>query len=252
MKSLLLIIDAQNDFCRPSGSLYVPGADGDMIRLSHFIASRGSELDHIVLTQDWHQVIDISHPHFWVNSSGNHPEAFTQISPSDVESGKWKSIIEPERSLRYLRSLNENGEYPHVIWPEHCIAGSEGAAIVSEVMSEVIKWSRGGKFFTIIQKGQNPYTEHFGALRACLVDEADSRTSENRDLLRLMEGYEVIYIAGEARSHCVASTVKQILPYPALAQRLMILENCMSPVRGFEHAGDEIYSQLPASNFIRA
>ena len=250
MKSLLLIIDAQNDFCRPSGSLYVPGAEADMLRLASFIAVRGSELDHIALTQDAHQIIDISHPCFWVDAEGKHPEAFTQITLAEVEGGKWRSIFEGERASSYLRRLEENGEYPHVVWPEHCIAGSEGAAIVPEIMCEVMNWARDGKFFTIVQKGQNPFTEHFGAIRACVVDEADPRTAENRELLRMMEDYHTIYLAGEARSHCVASTVKQILPYPALAERLVILQNCMSPVRGFEHAGDEIYSQLPSSNFV--
>ena len=252
MKSLLLIIDAQNDFCRPSGSLYVPGAEGDMLRLSSFIARRSSELYHIVLTQDWHQVIDISHPCFWVNSSGEHPAAFTQITPEDVEAGKWRAIFEADRALPYLRRLSEGGEYAHVVWPEHCIAGSEGAAVVSEVMREVVKWARGGRMFSIIQKGQNPFTEHFGAIRACVADESDPRTSENRDLLRLMENYQLIYIAGEARSHCVASTVRQILPYSSLAERLRIVRNCMSPVCGFEHAGDEVYSQLSSDSFIEA
>jgi nicotinamidase-related amidase len=196
MKSLLLIIDAQNDFCKSSGSLYVAGAEDDMCRLATFIKARRKEIGHIVLSQDAHQIVDISHPAFWLNNEGKHPVPFTSISFDDVKQGKWRPVFGGNRAERYLQLLEEQGEYPHVIWPEHCIAGSEGAAIEPEIMTEVKHWAREGNFFTVIQKGQNPFTEHFGLLKANVPDYNDERTLENKELLLLMEQYSTIYIAG--------------------------------------------------------
>ena len=61
-KNLLIVIDMQNDFCLPDGALYVPGAEDDIQRVKNFIDRNYRMIDHIVLTQDNHQVIDISHP----------------------------------------------------------------------------------------------------------------------------------------------------------------------------------------------
>ncbi|MDR1897904.1 MAG: hypothetical protein LBR10_14050 [Prevotellaceae bacterium] len=250
-KALLLIIDAQYDFCDTKGALYVPGAENDMERLGAFIRNNEAMIENIVLSQDSHQVMDISHPAFWQNREGKNPSPFTSISVEDVEQGVWIPVIEKKRTLEYLKQLNEQGEFPHVIWPEHCIEGSRGASIADSVMREVENWSRSQqRCFTVVQKGKNPMTEHFGVFKANIPVDEDFGTQENRELLDLISRYSTIYIAGEAQSHCVATTVKQLLPYPAIAEKIIILKNCMSPVTGFEHLADSIYQQLNQHQFI--
>jgi nicotinamidase-related amidase len=250
-KSLLLIIDAQYDFCDKQGSLYVPGAEKDMERLAYFINRNGERLMSIILSQDIHQVIDISHPAFWVNKKNEHPVPFTQITAEDVENDIWTSIFGKETVLTYLRQLDKQGEFTHVIWPEHCIEGSKGAAIVDVVMDEVKQWVRTrNQYLKIIQKGKNQFTEHFGIMKANVPSEYDIDTQLNVPLLDSMCDYDTIYIAGEAQSHCVATTVKQLLVYPGIADKIIILKNCMSPVSGFEHFADNIYSQLTTNQFI--
>src|SRR5512135_193200 len=89
MKTLLLIIDMQNDFCRPNGSLFVKGADEDIVRVGRFVHRYKDRIDHIIMTQDSHHVIDISHPSFWEDRNGNTPAPFTGISADSVSRGIW-------------------------------------------------------------------------------------------------------------------------------------------------------------------
>jgi nicotinamidase-related amidase len=250
-RGLLLIIDAQYDFCDEKGALYVPGAEKDTERLATFIKNNGKKFCDIILSQDTHQVIDISHPAFWINKDGKNPNPFTQITVEDVENDKWTSIFGKKNVLTYLKKLDEQGEFPHVIWPEHCIEGSKGAAIVDVVMDAVKDWVRiNSKYHKIIQKGKNPFTEHFGIMKANVPLDYQPDTHLNIPLLDSFSDYDTIYIAGEAQSHCVANTVKQLLAFPGIADKLIILKNCMSPVPGFEHLADGIYSQLNSKQFI--
>jgi len=242
-KVAVLVIDGQIDFCKPTGSLYVPGAEKDMERLSKFILNHKSEIDFIGLTMDSHQVIDISHPSYWEDKDGVSPNPFTIITSADVEAGKWSPRFAPQESLKYLKDLESQGEYPHCIWPEHCIIGTEGAAIVPELMNSVKEWARQGKFFQVVAKGTYPTTEHFGAFRAQVPVMNRPETQLNQNLIQKLESYQKIYFAGEAKSHCVASTLKQAMEFPTLATKFIILEDCMSPVPGFETLADPIYEK---------
>lgn len=243
MSTLLLIVDMQNDFCKPGGTLYVKGAEKDTARLGEFISRFSKQIDHIVLTQDSHNVIDISHPCFWESKSGDSPAPFTIIRGENVRDGDWKPRYELAKAIEYLGKLEEQGEFPHTIWPEHCITGSIGAAIVEEIMGPVKDWARNGFFFDVIIKGTNPLTEHFGALRANIPIEGSPETQLNIDLVKKLSHFEHILIAGEAKSHCVANTVRQILDVGGLAEKTVILEDCMSDVEGFQTIALPIYER---------
>lgn len=243
MKTLLFIIDMQNDFCNPTGSLYVPGAEIDAVRLAGFIRRKMTSLDRIILSQDNHQVMDIAHPGFWINAKGEHPAPYTTININDVESGKWQPVLFIEEATNYLRRVNESDEYSHTIWPEHCIWGSEGAAIYPELMEAIQEWARKGKMFDVISKGMYPLTEHFGAFRANMPVDNVPETQFNQSLIDKMEAYDKIWIAGEAKSHCVANTLKQLFDYPELMAKLIVLDDCMSNVDGFESLADPIYEK---------
>lgn len=251
---LLFIIDMQYDFCLPDGALYVNGAEKDAERLARFIRANTEVIDHIIMTQDNHNVIDISHPGYWEDMDGNHPLPFTHISASDVKAGLWKPCFEKEKAVSYIRSLEEQGEFPHVIWPEHCIIGSRGAAIVDEVLEPVKTWSRKGRLFDLVIKGTNPLTEHFGALRANIPIENAPETQLNTKLVNKLGEFKIIMIAGEARSHCVATTIKQMLNIGDLSRRLVIMEDCMSDVTGFETLALQIYedAKRKGASFVRS
>lgn len=241
--NLLLIIDAQNDFCHPQGAMYVPGADRDMYRLARFIEKKGNQIDEIILTQDHHHVLDIAHPGFWRNKLGERPEPLTTITYEMVENEEWLPIFQVEKVKNYLSELEQEGEFPHVVWPEHCLIGSWGAAIYDEVFQAVRQWTYFGKYYQLIPKGQNPLTEHFGALRANISLAGDNATCTNAELANRLKHAARVLVAGEAKSHCVVSTVKQILEIKNFKSELILLTDCMSPVPGFEDQGKEIFLQ---------
>ncbi len=240
---LLLIIDMQNDFCNPEGALYVRGAEEDVTRLAKFILTFESKIDLIILTQDNHNVIDISHPGFWEDQEGNPPPAFTEIDSDSIKKGIWRPRYEKERATEYISNLERQGQFPHVIWPEHCITGSQGAAIVNKIMEPVKSWARRGNYFDVVSKGTNPLTEHFGALKANIPIQGSPETQLNQELVNKFIHSDKIMVAGEAKSHCVATTIKQMLDIEGIAQKLVILEDCMSDVTGYETIALPIYKK---------
>ncbi len=241
-KNALLIIDPQNSFCHPGGSLFVQNADKDMERLAKWILDNQQNLDFIGITLDSHQPNDIAHPSFWQDKNGKFPAPFTMISAEDVEKGIWSPRFDPKRCLDYLKSLEAQGEFKHIIWPEHCVIGSEGAAIYEPLMNAIIEWTKKGKFYQTVAKGTYPFSEHFGAFQAQIPDPKRPETQLNQGLIKTLEEYQNVYLAGEARSHCVATSLKQVITEaPSLASKFVILEDAMSNVTGFETIADPIY-----------
>lgn len=246
-KNALLIIDGQFDFCDPQGALFVAGADKDMVRVGEFITKNEKEIDFIGLTMDSHQVNDISHPSFWMDKDGVNPPPFTIITKDDVLSGKWSPRFAPNEAIKYIEELEKQGEFPHCIWPEHCIIGTKGASFVDSIMTPIKSWcANNGTFHQVVTKGTYPITEHFGAFRANIPVEGKPETQLNFGLIKKLEEFETIYFAGEAMSHCVANTLKQAMEFPDLAKKFVILTDCMSNVTGFETIADGIYADAKA------
>ena len=136
----LLIIDPQNDFCRPDGALTVSGADKDMKRLAVFIDRVGDKLYDIHVTLDSHRLVDISHPIFWVDTNGNPPNPFTIISYDDVRNGVWKAKNPgyQAKATNYVKNLNDNKRYPLCIWPPHCLIGGSGHNIFPPIFDALL------------------------------------------------------------------------------------------------------------------
>jgi nicotinamidase-related amidase len=242
-KILLLIIDMQNDFCQPDGSLYVKGAEKDVSRLSKFIRKNSESIHNVIFTQDYHNVVDISHPVFWEDKHGNPPPPFTEITVKQLLGGIWKPRFQKEKAIDYVRKLEKNGEFHHTIWPEHCIIGSQGAAICDGVLEPVKDWARKGNFYEVITKGTHPLTEHFGALKANVPVPGSPETNINTDLVNKLSSASRIYIAGEAKSHCVATTIRQIIHISGLARKLHIIEDCSTSIAGFEELAVPVYEK---------
>lgn len=241
MKNVLLIIDPQNDFCKPGAPLYVNGAENDIQRIIDFI--KANELSHIVVSMDMHQPFSVFHPSFWENADGEMPSEFMKITAQDVKDGVWTPLAAPITTLSYLESLEKSGEYAHTIWPEHCIAGSEGAAIVPELIAELTNWSRKGNRYEIISKGRETLTEFYGAFRAQVPLPGIVTTDWNLEAINRLAKYDNVFIAGEAKSHCVAQTVKQLFEFPDVRKKLIVLEDCMSNVSGFETIADDTWNK---------
>ena len=249
-KNALLIIDAQYDFCNPAGALYVQNAEHDIKHLSKFIVQNATELDHICVTLDSHPVNDISHPSFWRDKDGKEPNPFTQITLKEVEEGKWIPNFYEKETKEYLKNLDAQGEFPHFIWTHHCLIGSKGAALdetLSKALQEWIKANKENgmyKQYQAVTKGTYPLTEHFGIFQAQIPVADRPETQLNQSLLDSLNQYENLYLAGEAKSHCVATSLKQILDNePTLAKKVILLEDCMSDIPTMGHLGEPIYKR---------
>lgn len=250
--TLLLIVDAQFDFCNPAGALFVPGADQDVLRIAGLLRAKSPAIDDVIVTLDTHQVLDISHPGFWTNAEGRNPDPFTAITFSDVKNGKWTPLWEEEWVLLYLERLESQDQFTHFIWPEHCMLGTAGNALEPVLAAALRDRARltGRNHLTVI-KGLNPFTEHFGIFEAQVPMGGDPDTQLNTQLLAQLGEYDRILVCGEARSHCVATSIRQILKYaPELIPRITLLTDCMSDVPGMGHLADPIYAEA-ASKGIR-
>lgn len=231
----LVVIDPQNDFCDPNGALYVPGADDDIKRLSKMVTRLRDKLADIHITLDSHRRVDISHPMWWRDAAGKRPDPFTLITADDLESGRWTTHMPSfrERTLAYLKELERRGRYTHTIWPEHCLIGDEGHNVHPELSGVIHDWEDRFAQTEFVTKGSNPWTEHFSAVQAEVPDPADPSTQINTAFVATLERADVVLLAGQALSHCVANTVLDIASNfsdPAFIKKLVLLEDCTSEV----------------------
>lgn len=271
IKVEFLIIDPQNDFCHPNGSLFVPGAKEDSDRLAETLKRLRGKINDIHVTLDTHHYVDIAHPISWVDSSGTHPNPFTLISKEDVEKGVWKATNPQwqKRFLEYVTSLETNKRYLLCIWPPHCLIGSWGHNVIEPVYEELLIWEGkpqipdphfgsahsmvygddGKKYFAMVDyvtKGSNFWTEHYSAVQADVPDSTDTSTLLNTPLIQTLQDADLIPLSGQALSHCVANTVRDIANKFSddNVKKLVLLTDTTSSVPGFENLGQEFLDEM--------
>lgn len=253
MNIQLLIIDPQVDFCDPKGALYVKGAEKDMENLAAMITAHGDKIDDIRVTLDSHQKVHIAHPICWVDSQGNHPAPFTLISEADVtgSSPKWKAYNPAwqKRQLDYVKALKAGGRYVLVIWPEHCLIGTAGHAVAPVLNEALAKWQdKNFGMIDFVTKGSNPFTEHYSVVKADVPDAGDPTTNINTNFIKRLEEADIILVTGEALSHCVANSVRDIATEfgDSHIEKFVLLEDTTSAVPGFENLADDFVRDMKA------
>lgn len=110
MKTCLFIIDMQNDFCRPYSNLYIPDAEIDVGRIARLIAGCAKDIDGIILAQDIHQVMNITHTVFWTDLGGRHPKPGTPIKAEEVEKGEWIPFTEKGKSFKLSTAFRKRNK----------------------------------------------------------------------------------------------------------------------------------------------
>ncbi len=252
----LLLVDCQNTFCIPGYELFVAGRSGsgaveDNVRLSEFIYRNLGAITTIIPTLDTHTALQIFHPIFWIDEAGNHPEGGrTVITADDVERGRWRVNPEMARSVaagdaewleRYARHYVQtlgNGRYPLMVWPYHAMVGGLGHALVSAIEEAVFFHSIARRTATSFEvKGNNPLTENYSALSPEVTAGPDGRAVADRNagFVERLIAFDAVVVAGQAKSHCVAWTVHDLLEEmrsrdPRLPEKVYLLDDCTSPV----------------------
>ena len=252
---LLLLIDLQRDFCVPEGTLYVGGRSGrgavdDNDRIARFVYRNLGRLTEIVCTQDTHFPHQIFSPAFWLDENGAPPVPHREVTADDVRSGRLRpnpalaglTDGDPDRLVRqalfYCEELERAGRYRLYLWPPHCLLGSPGHALAGVIEEARLFHAYARTAAAPIElKGGNPLTENYSALSPELLHRFDGTPLDvrNERLIERLLAADVLIVAGQAASHCVKSTLDDLLQEierrdPALARRVYVLADGMSSV----------------------
>jgi nicotinamidase-related amidase len=251
----LLVVDAQNTFCIPNFELFVGGRSGrgavdDNVRLCEFIYRNLGNITHIIATMDTHTSQQIFHPIFFVDKEGNHPAPYTDIHTAELSAGAWtfnpalapRFNIAPQYGqqmmVHYAEELERKGKYALTIWPYHAMLGGIGHALVPALEEAIF-------FHSIARvaqpdfelKGDKPFTENYSVIGPEVLTGPMGETlgAPNMKFIQHLQEVDKLYIAGQAKSHCVAWTVADLLDDiqktdPTLTKKVRLLEDCTSPV----------------------
>ena len=165
----LIVVDVQNDFVR-GGALAVPDGETIVPLVNRLMGA----FAQVVLTQDWH------------------PAGHASFASAHPGAKPFQTIATPYGQ--------------QVLWPDHCVQGSRGAALVNGLAVD--------SAFLVLRKGIHPAVDSYSAFL-----EADRKTSTGLGALLSARGVGRVFICGLATDFCVA--------YSALDARAAGFETCV-------------------------
>jgi nicotinamidase-related amidase len=252
----LLLIDLQRDFCFPDGALYVGGRSGegaieDNDRIARFVYRNLARLTDVTCTLDTHFPFQIFFASFWVDGAGQPLAPHSVVTTAEIREGR----VRPNPAVAawlcngnyawlvrqvafYTEELERAGKYQLYLWPLHCLLGSDGHALAgviheARLFHAFARASRGA----IEIKGGNTLTENYSVLAPEVLLRHDDRplAQRNTAFIRTLLEYDAVIVAGQAASHCVRSSIADLLDSiraqdEGLVRKVYVLEDCMSAV----------------------
>jgi nicotinamidase-related amidase len=252
----LLLIDVQKDFCFPEGTLYVAGRSGtgaidDSRRIAELIYRNLGAITEITTTLDTHLAYQIFFPSFWLDRDDRPLSAHRTVTADQIAGGEVR--VNPgvakwlcngnygwlcKQVLHYARELEHAGKYQLYLWPPHCLLGSDGHALAGVIHEARLFHAFARTAQSIVEvKGGNPLTENYSVLRPEVLSRFDGAplAQRNTQFLATLLAADAVVIAGQAASHCVKSTIDDLLDEiaaqdRALARKVYLVTDCMSAV----------------------
>ena len=208
-KPALILVDLQNDFCPPDGSLAVEGARSISSLANELLSYPGWALR--VATQDWH-------PADHVSFASNHPSPNNQPFTSYVD----------------VRNPHEESRTKQIrLWPVHCVQNSQGAEIIREIDQRFID--------LYVKKGMDSRIEMYSAFEDAFRNlDSVKKGAVDVDLADFLHqrGVTDVYSLGVAGDYCVKDTA---LGAAHAGFRSFVVEEgvkCVDPGQGWESAKD--------------
>ena len=248
----LALVDMQIDFIHRDGALTVPGAVEDCRRVVEWIYRHVGQISKIFLSLDSHYPLQIFFSTWWRDSAMVHAPANTVISADEVEAGTWQPLYETDWSKRYVRLLETQRQKQLMIWPFHTMVGTLGHNLSPSLYEAICYHSAARQSQPLkLTKGSIPQTEHYSIFEPEVKVANHPQGGLNRALLRELDEYDLVFLAGQAKSHCVLETVNSIMRAlagrPERIQGLRILEDGMSsvvvPGMDFDAMADAVFQQ---------
>lgn len=250
---VLLLVDAQVDFIHPEGALSVPGAVDDTRRTIEWMLRNLGRISQVAASLDSHVPRQIFFSSWWVGSDGMRPEPYTTITAEQVCSGQWSARFEPEWSADYVQRLEQQAKKQLMVWPYHTMIGTAGHTLMP-ALYEAIAYHAAARSATprYIHKGTIDRTEYYSLVEPEIpVPEAPGGTA-NLELLDWLMSFDLIYVAGQAKSHCVLETLNSLVRHwgdrPEALEKVRVLLDCISSVQhpeiDFEALCQPVYEGL--------
>ncbi|CCE63538.1 hypothetical protein TPHA_0F00510 [Tetrapisispora phaffii CBS 4417] len=170
-RKALLVIDVQNDFLPPNGSLAVNGGNEIIQPILSLIEKE--DWDMVIMTQDWHSM---DHTSF----AQNHENV------ADFESVKYNSPV-----------VGDTREQDVVVWPVHCVQNTKGSEFHTDLKSVLLDRPD----IVVLKKGYLKDREYYSAFN----DIWNDHKTELNDLLQ-DNNIKEVYIVGIALDYCVKDT----------------------------------------------
>ena len=122
----------------------------------------------------------------------------------------------------------------------------QGHNVFEPLRKALLEWEEGYATVEYVEKGTNPYTEHYSAVQADVPDESDPSTLPNRRLIEAVKEADTVVIAGEALSHCLANTVRDLAAHAGdeAVKRWILLRDTTSAVPGFEREAESFLDEI--------
>lgn len=279
-KIWLLLVDVQNTFCLPEFELFVAGRSGrgaidDNVRLCQFIYRNLDLITQVSATMDTHLPQQVFHAIFFIDKEGKHPAPYTNIEADELRSGRWKfnRALAPgfgitpdygqQMMVHYAEELEKKGKYSLTIWPYHGMLGGIGHALVSAVEEAVYFHSMARLTQPTFEvKGDRPFTEHYSVIGPEVTHgpKGEVLGTHNTRFIETLKQVDAVLIAGQAKSHCVAWTISDLLEDiqgadRSLAGKVYLLEDCTSPVvvpgADYTDAAEAAFARFAAAGMHR-
>jgi nicotinamidase/pyrazinamidase len=251
---VLFIIDPQCDYLK-DGPMPIPNSKQDGIRIADMIMNNIHEITEIYVSLNSRHKTHISNPISWVTEKGDTPEPYTVIQKEDVEKGKFRSRMHllQDSFVEYVNALDENKKDPLVLWPEHCLVGTEGHAISPEINEALQEWA--GKNMATVEyiiKGTNVSTEMYSAISAEIAQPEDPATSLDLVMVERLSMTDRVLICGQSLSHSINHTLRDLTTHwrDDKMDKLYLLKDCTSAFPGFESTAEDFLQDMRQKGVI--